>query len=47
MQIHAFAAQHAFIHRMLLVAFNRNISLLILVYNHTTTYAAIAAGGGH
>jgi hypothetical protein len=47
MQVHAFAAQHAFVNRMLLIAFNSNISLFILVYNHTTTYATVAAGGGH
>jgi hypothetical protein len=47
MQIHAFAAQHAFVNRVLLVAFNRNIPFLVLIYNHTTSHAAIAAGSGH
>src|SRR5437899_134934 len=47
MQVHAFAAKHAFINRVLLIAFYRNIPLFIFIHYHTASYAAITASGGN
>jgi len=45
MQVHSFTAQHAFINRVVRIAFYFNISLFILVNYNAAAYAAIAAGG--
>jgi hypothetical protein len=45
MQVHPLAAQHAFIHRVILIAFNLNTPLYIFVNNNTTSHTAVAAGG--
>ena len=44
MQIHAFAAQHALVNRMVFVSFHAQLSLPVPVDNYTAAYAAIAAG---
>jgi hypothetical protein len=44
MQVHTLAAEHTFVYRMIFVAFNCNLAVLLLVNYYTTTHAAIAAG---
>jgi len=44
MQVHAFTAQHAFIHRMAFIALNSNAFMFILTGYYATAYAAVAAG---
>jgi hypothetical protein len=42
MQVHTFAAQHAFVHRMVFVSFHMQFAVSVFVYNNTTTNAAVA-----
>jgi hypothetical protein len=45
MKVHAFAAKHALIYRMVLITFQVQLSVTVLMYDHTATHATITTGG--
>jgi hypothetical protein len=45
-QVHPFAAQHAFVYRMIFISFNCYAVVRIFAYHNTTTHTTVTAGSG-